>query len=92
MFCSTLIKHELITKWSNPCKYNITDKGIELASRIVTIENQFGKFIHTSCSRCYKSFERVKIVSKYCNLASKSQIIFWPKGTFTDSVSHHKER
>merc|ERR1719233_585407 len=35
----TLLKRELITRWSNPAKYNITDKGIQLANRIIFIEN-----------------------------------------------------
>ena len=35
---TTLLKHGLVTKWSNPAKFNITDKGVELASRIVSIE------------------------------------------------------
>jgi len=35
----TLLKHGLVTKWSNPAKFNITDKGMELASRIMSIES-----------------------------------------------------
>jgi ERCC4-type nuclease len=34
----TLLKHGLVTKWSNPAKFNITDKGLELAKRILSIE------------------------------------------------------
>ena len=35
---STLIKHQLITKWSNPAKFDITDKGMELAARMLAVE------------------------------------------------------
>ena len=35
---STLIKHQLITKWSNPAKFDITDKGVELAARMLAVE------------------------------------------------------
>ena len=34
----TLLKHELVSRWSNPHKYNITQKGIELAARILRVE------------------------------------------------------
>ena len=35
---TTLIKHQLITKWSNPAKFDITDKGTELAARMLAVE------------------------------------------------------
>ena len=35
---TTLIKHQLITKWSNPAKFDITDKGAELAARMLAVE------------------------------------------------------
>ena len=35
---STLIKHGLVSRWSNPHKYNITQKGMELAARILKVE------------------------------------------------------
>jgi len=34
----TLLKHELVAVWSNPAKYKITDKGRELAIRILELE------------------------------------------------------
>ena len=42
----TLLKHSLVTKWSNPAKFNITDKGLELAKKILAIEN--GEDVGTS--------------------------------------------
>ena len=38
-FSSTLLKHSLVSKWSNPSKYTATDKGLELAARIIRVEN-----------------------------------------------------
>ena len=35
---TTLIKHGLVSRWSNPHKYNITQKGMELAARILRVE------------------------------------------------------
>ena len=35
---ATLIKHGLVAKWSNPAKFDITDKGVELAARILAVE------------------------------------------------------
>jgi len=43
---STLLKHGLISKWSNPAKFNITEKGQELAGRIRSIE--IGEDVGTS--------------------------------------------
>jgi hypothetical protein len=34
----TRLKNGLVTKWSNPVKFYITNKGLELARRIVSIE------------------------------------------------------
>jgi len=34
----TLLKHELVTKWSNPAKFKVTDKGRQLAVRILRME------------------------------------------------------
>ena len=34
----TLLKHGLVTQWSNHAKFNITDKGLELARRIASVE------------------------------------------------------
>ena len=36
---TTLIKHQLITKWSNPAKFDITDKGMKLAARMLAVES-----------------------------------------------------
>ena len=33
----TLINHELIRRWSNPAKFDITEKGVELAGRILRV-------------------------------------------------------
>merc|ERR1719180_266585 len=35
---NTLLKHELVARWSNPAKYKLTDKGRELAIRILRLE------------------------------------------------------
>ena len=32
------MKRELITRWSNPAKYNITEEGASLAARIIQVE------------------------------------------------------
>jgi len=52
---NTLMKHALMTKWSNPCKYNITEKGMELAMRIHSTENNINlsqqSQAHTSSGR-----------------------------------------
>jgi len=37
---STLLKHGLISKWSNPVKFKITEKGNELATRILNYERE----------------------------------------------------
>jgi len=34
----TLVKNELVKKWSNPAKYDITEKGQRLAAKIVKVE------------------------------------------------------
>jgi hypothetical protein len=34
------VKRELITRWSNPAKYNITEAGAALAARIIQVEQQ----------------------------------------------------
>ena len=35
---TNLVKHGLITRWSNPAKFNITEKGVELAARMLEVE------------------------------------------------------
>ena len=37
-----LVRHELVIKWSNPAKYNITEKGKRLAAKIINSEGEDG--------------------------------------------------
>jgi hypothetical protein len=43
---STLVKRELVKRWSNPAKFTITDQGLELANRILAVENGTGKLTY----------------------------------------------
>lgn len=37
---STLVKHELVKRWGNPVKFDITEKGRQLASKLVSTESR----------------------------------------------------
>lgn len=61
---STLVKHELITKWSNPAKFTITDKGMELAARIIRVEEGDQSLTKSSESKRKRSEDTAEDVRK----------------------------